>query len=1074
VIEEIVQQVNIFSFLQDGGEMGQLTREYNWAETPIRGPENWPQSLRTSVSIVLNAKFPMLLLWGDDLIQFYNDDFRPSLGMNGKHPTALGQSAEECWNEIWDTIKPLFDKVLSGEAIWREDQLIPIFRNGKMEDVYWTFGYSPVRGEAGNVEGILVVCHETTEKINQFNALLEGRDLLHFAVEATELGTWELDPVSGKLSSNNRLKEWYGLLPDQPMDLHSFLHIIAEPDREKVRLAINNALQYASGGYYDTSYSIIHPVSYEERIVRAKGRAWFNENKQAYRFDGTVQDISNEISVQKELSENRQTLELAIEIGELGIFKIDPDSEKVSISQQVMDWFGFPEQQCTFSNIMERIVDADKQAFEKAIRDSLTKKSNGRHEMVFRMIRPQDGKLFYLKSIGQVERKDNTSVCINGIIQDVTNQVTTTIEIEERERKFRNIVHQCPVGITMFRGRNFVVEMANETYLEIVDRKEQELVGRPFFDSLPEVKDMVNDLLLGVYTTGIPYYGTEFPVPLNRHGKKEITYFNFVYQALREDNGEISGIVVVANEVTKLVKGKHALSESEKEFRKLFTQSPIAMAIIRGRDHVIEQANKVMFDNIWKKKEEEVIGKTILEVFPELSDQKYPSLLDHVFQSGEAHKEIESLAYIMYPEGRGKLYLDFEYSPLFEADNSVSGIMITVNDVTERVESRKKIEEAEERARLAIDSADLGTYEINLFTNEMITTPRFDAIWGVEHNLERKEYASFIHPDDMPTRKKAHDISLETGNLRYEARVIWKDSSVHWVRVKGKVLFDNNGTATTLLGVIQDITEQKRFAEELSLQVKERTEELEHKNLELERSNANLQEFAYAASHDLKEPIRKIHYFSDRLKNTYGNALNAEGARMLERLGVATDRMQTLVDDLLEYSQVSRGAVLLDTINLNDNISLVLNDLEMEISQKKAHITVGQLPVIKGHSRQTQQLFQNLIGNALKYSHPDIAPEISITSEIMEGNEAGLPSNARSFNGPFHLIEIRDNGIGFEQKDAERIFQVFTRLHGNTEYKGTGVGLSIAQKVVQNHNGFIYAKSKPGEGSSFYLALPKF
>jgi PAS domain S-box-containing protein len=532
--------------------------------------------------------------------------------------------------------------------------------------------------------------------------------------------------------------------------------------------------------------------------------------------------------------------------------------------------------------------------------------------------------------------------------------------------------------------------------------------------------------------------------------------------------------VVVANEVTTLVKGKHALSESEKEFRKLFTQSPIAMAIIRGKDHVIEQANRVMLENIWKKKGSEVIGKGLLEAFPEISDQKYLSLLDQVYQNGEAYKEMESLAYIMYPEGPGKLYLDFEYSPLFEADNSVSGIMITVNDVTERVESRKKIEEAEERARLAIDSADLGSYEINLVTNEMITTRRFDAIWGLDHNLERKEYAASIHHDDLLIRKQAHELSLSTGNLHYEARVIWKDNSVHWVRVKGKVLFDNKGTATTLLGVIQDITEQKRFAEELSLQVKERTEELERKNLELERSNVNLQEFAYAASHDLKEPIRKIHYFSDRLKNTYGDSLNAEGARMLERLGVATDRMQTLVDDLLEYSQVSRGAVLLDTINLNDNINLVLNDLEMEISQKKAHITVGALPVIKGHSRQTQQLFQNLIGNALKYSYPDITPEISISSKIMEGNEPGLPSRARIFNGPFHLIEIRDNGIGFEQKDADRIFQVFTRLHGNTEYKGTGVGLSIAQKVVENHNGFIYAKSSPGEGASFYLAFPKY
>ncbi len=153
-------------YLQDGGEMGELTRSFDWSKTVLGGPENWPQSLLITLSIILKAKFPMFLWWGPELIQFYNDAYRPSLGNSGKHPTALGQRGEDCWPEIWPTIKPMIDQVMStGESTWQEDQLIPIYRNGRLEDVYWTFSYSQVNDGTGKIGGVLVVCNETTEQV---------------------------------------------------------------------------------------------------------------------------------------------------------------------------------------------------------------------------------------------------------------------------------------------------------------------------------------------------------------------------------------------------------------------------------------------------------------------------------------------------------------------------------------------------------------------------------------------------------------------------------------------------------------------------------------------------------------------------------------------------------------------------------------------------------------------------------------------------------------------------------------------------------------------------------------------
>ena len=168
------EKLSPLSFLKGGGEMGALIRSYDWSATKIGDPSAWPQSLKILIGILLNSRFPMFLWWGEDLVQFYNDAYRPSLGNGGKHPAALGQKGAECWVEIWPVIKPLIDQVLADEgASWSEDQLIPIYRNGKLEDVYWTFSYSPVEDDGGKIAGVFVVCHETTEKVISVNKLKE-------------------------------------------------------------------------------------------------------------------------------------------------------------------------------------------------------------------------------------------------------------------------------------------------------------------------------------------------------------------------------------------------------------------------------------------------------------------------------------------------------------------------------------------------------------------------------------------------------------------------------------------------------------------------------------------------------------------------------------------------------------------------------------------------------------------------------------------------------------------------------------------------------------------------------------
>ena len=305
---------NPLQFLTASGEMGDLIRAKQWSKTQIGDPENWPQSLHTSLSIILHSKFPMFLFWGPQLICFYNDAYRPSLGQNGKHPFILGMKGEEAWPEIWHIIKPLIDSVLAGgEASWSEDQLIPIYRNGKIEDVYWTFSYSPVNDESGKPTGIFVTCNETTEKVINIKLLEESNNQLQFALQATELGTWDYDPLIKKLSGNERSKEMFGLSPKSEIELSKALATIIEKDRQNVVDAIQLAMQYSSGGKYDIQYTIVHPVTGKERIVRAMGRAWFTDKQICYRFNGTLQDITTQAIAHKKIEESEERFRMMAE-----------------------------------------------------------------------------------------------------------------------------------------------------------------------------------------------------------------------------------------------------------------------------------------------------------------------------------------------------------------------------------------------------------------------------------------------------------------------------------------------------------------------------------------------------------------------------------------------------------------------------------------------------------------------------------------------------------------------------------------------------------------------------------------
>ncbi|MDB5311056.1 MAG: domain S-box [Gemmataceae bacterium] len=319
-----------------------------------------------------------------------------------------------------------------------------------------------------------------------------------------------------------------------------------------------------------------------------------------------------------------------------------------------------------------------------------------------------------------------------------------------------------------------------------------------------------------------------------------------------------------------------------------------------------------------------------------------------------------------------------------------------------------------------------------------------------------------VHPDDRDGLAADWAKAVAAGaDFDSEFRIRGADGVYRWFKTRAVPARGADGAVFKWVGTNTDIDAQKREAQTLEHLVRERT-------AELRRSNQELEQFAYIASHDLQEPLRKIQAFGDRLRDRCRDQLPDQGREYLDRMLSSAGRMSKLIDDLLTFSRVITQARPFARTDLTAVLADVIDDLAVRIERAGADVAVGPLPVIDADPTQMRQLFQNLIGNALKFARPDVQPVIRVRGELFDGDGGpdGLPGS------PVCRVTVADNGIGFDEKYLDRIFQVFQRLHGRGEYEGTGVGLAICKKIADRHGGTITARSEPGRGAEFILLLP--
>lgn len=537
----------------------------------------------------------------------------------------------------------------------------------------------------------------------------------------------------------------------------------------------------------------------------------------------------------------------------------------------------------------------------------------------------------------------------------------------------------------------------------------------------------------------------EFSLTYACHSPAEERWFTVRVSGFANDG--TTWAVVAHEDVTALQKREQVVRQREEWFRSLSSASPMGIFQTNVAGHYVYTNPR------WQA----IYGLTLSESLGSgWSRAIHPKDRPHVHATWEAamreRQEFCCEFRIVTPAAETR-WIRVHSQPMHGSEGEMIGAVGTAEDITANKEAEEALRRSEERWQLALGGANDGIWDWKIQSNDLFLSPRFKEILGFAEDEAPNRFDFWqerVHPDDIDlVMQEIRDhFGKKVPFLESEHRLRCKDDSYRWVLLRGQTLWDEAGYAVRMVGSISDITTRK--------QVEAEKDAFAEKVL---RSNRELQEFASVASHDLQEPLRKIQAFGEQLRSSLSRELSDEGRDYLQRMLTAADRMRTLINDLLALSQVTTKARPMVPTDLTQVVREVVADLEVGVAQSGGRVEVGALPTIDADPLQMRQLLQNLIGNALKFRQPDVAPNVTVSGTLTRGDSRCV-------------IRVEDNGIGFDPKYQNRIFAPFQRLHTRQQYEGSGMGLAICRKIVERHNGTITATSEPGQGAIFMITLP--
>lgn len=729
---------------------------------------------------------------------------------------------------------------------------------------------------------------------------------------------------------------------------------------------------------------------------------------------------------------------------------------------------------------------------------------------------------------------------------------------QAREQKARNeaqqgiarlerLLLQAPVAIAIFQGPAYLIELANPMVLYLWGRSAEQALNTPLFDLLPEAANQGFQALLDeVMATGEPYMASEYPSPIDRHGRRDTVYWNFVYQPWRDELGVITGVMVIATEVTEQVIARQkvqslneevmagneelratneellevrqvmeqfirdldkrvaertqeltmvqaALESQKGRLERFFYQAPAAICVLDGPDLTFELINPG-YQNLFPGRA--LLGKPVLEALPEIVGQPIADILFNVYRTGETFEGREiPIALVRQPGAEPEeSYFNFIYQARFNEQGATDGILVFAFEVTESVLTRKRVEESEHRFRVLSESIPQIVWRATPDGNLDYFSGQWWAYSGM--NFEQsvgQGWANAIHPGDRENLGTHWAYSLATGErYQVEARVRRADGIYRWFLIRAVPLRNEAGALTQWMGTCTDLQEQKETQEQLHLltqklaasnqELAASNEELAAANEEisannevltstnqqlaqmntlLESTNVDLDNFIYTASHDLKAPIANIEGLMKLMVRSLPQEVlaNERVSKPAHLIGEAVERFKRTIASLTEVTKLQKeGNQVPVLMDLSQIVREVRLDLAPQIEAAKAvlNVDVNRCPAIQFSEKNLRSVVYNLLSNALKYRHPDRVPIVAIGCQR---------------ESQYVILSVGDNGLGIDLSKQSKLFAMFGRLHDHVE--GSGVGLYMVKKMVENAGGKIEVESQVGVGTTFRVYFPQ-
>lgn len=964
-------------------------------------------------------------------------------------------------NKVW------YQQLLS-EGTWR-GEVIQYKSDGARMHVLASLAL--VRDEAGVAVGIVAVNRDITDKKNAEVKLAKSERRYGSLLKATTSIIWTTDRDGRFIEEQPSWQAYTGQGP-HAYDAWGWLEMVHPDDREssaqKWKEALEQKSEYKAGG------RIWNQHFGEYRYCNSGAVPIKDASGEVIEWVGMNTDVHEQRQARIKIRESEERFRNLADNAPMWVWIMDKSMDVIYSNRVIREYFNLPEGSVVTNAEWQRLLHIeDMPVLTAAIHNALETHSRYTAEVRVWDARMEKYEWFLYEGVPRYEGEDFAGFVGSGIsIQAQKVQMEALIDQEERFRSFSNNIQ----NLAWMATSDGWVFWYNQRWLDYTGTTLEEMLGKENTDLIhPEYRARVGLCWQSALEVKDSW---EVTFPLRKSGGTYRWFLTRVVPVL-DDSGAVIRWIGTNTDVHEQIETEKALKLAKEQLELTFRNVPAAIflfdntgKILFSNDRGTRLGGQSSVSGLLQLGDISAMRRMLGENYFVLDENGVP--LDEekntVALTLKTGKPAEVVTELIHRRTGVSTWLLSRSSPLFDDDGKLKLVLNAATDITGQKMSEKSIRENEQRFRTLIEAfPHLAWTATPEGKGDYFNSRYFEYTGLSQEEAQMHGGKSVIHPDDYPRVEETWQKHLRSGEpveleMRYRNHV---DKKYNWFWVKGMPVKDEKGKVTQWVGTCTNIQHLKDLSSVLEHEVKQRTFELASLNQQLQeqaqellKSNEDLQQFAHITSHDLKEPVRKIRIFSNRLSAEFAPHLPERAKDYAGKIEASANRLYQMIESILRYSSIDMVEDA-SRVDLYELIGEIEEDLMLVLNEKRGKLECESLPVLYGSPVLLHQLFYNLINNALKFSRNGVPPVVKISSCVTDGE-----------SGRFRQIDVADNGIGFPPEMSERIFVSFTRLNAKDKYEGTGLGLALCKKIVERHSGRIYASAKENEGAVFTVLLP--